>query len=390
MLADLHSHYPMHLLEEWAAGQDDIGPARTIDRVREVERPNKFRAWLLRLLSTRINRQTPTASPRVTVERLKSGDFGLVFSVIYSPFAEIDLDRPFQADPDDSYFGHVEKQIELVDEDLATHADPPRVVRNETDLKSAHDAGVPAIVHCVEGAFHLGESDDAIRANVKTLADAGVAYITVAHLFWRGYAKNVNAIPFIPSPLYWLLFGRPWRIGLSERGKVAVRAMAEHGVMVDIAHMHKRALADTWDLLDAKAPGMPVLATHAGYRFWRRPNPYMLSRDTIERIAAREGLIGLIMGQHLLGKTASFEGSVDLLCRHIDAIYKVTGDYDHVGIGSDLAGFIKPTVSGIEYADDLQKLVPELARRYDPTIARKIAYGNAERVLCALWEYRTA
>src|SRR5687768_12248947 len=127
----------MHLLEEWAQGRDDIGPVRTIDRVRTVDRPNKFRAWLLRLLSTHINRQTPTAEPRVTVERLKSGDVGLVFSVIYSPFAEIDLDRPFQDDPDDSYFAHVEKQIELVDEDLAAHTDPPRVVRNAKELKSA-------------------------------------------------------------------------------------------------------------------------------------------------------------------------------------------------------------------------------------------------------------
>ena len=388
MIADLHCHYPMHLVEEWARGEG-VDRVRAVERMRAIRgRPNKFRAGLLALLNSRINQRTTESGPRVTVERIAAGDMGIVFSVLYSPFAEIDLDRPFQADPLDAYFEDLETHIGLVEEDVGTAA---QIVRDAAELDAAQLAGVAAIVHCVEGGFHLGSTPEAVRRNVATLADAGVAYITLAHLFWRGYAKNVNAIPLLPGWLYWLAFGKPRRkVGLSDRAEVAIRAMAERGILVDIAHMHERALAETWEVLDDVAPTMPVVCTHAGYRFGR--NAYMLDRDTIERIARREGVVGLIMGQHLLTdglkKTHTIEDSLDVIGRHIDRIRDITGSYDHVAIGSDLAGFIKPTLAGFENVDDLKKLTPLLAGRYGGDVADKITHGNAERVLRALWTWK--
>ena len=38
--------------------------------------------------------------------------------------------------------------------------------------------------------------DESLR---NKLAAHGVAYITVAHLFWRGVATNAPAIPFLPD-----------------------------------------------------------------------------------------------------------------------------------------------------------------------------------------------
>ena len=59
-----------------------------------------------------------------------------------------------------------------------------------------------AFVHCVEGGFHLGGTPGSVDDAVKQLAARGVAYVTLAHLFWRQVATNAPAIPFLPTWLY--------------------------------------------------------------------------------------------------------------------------------------------------------------------------------------------
>jgi microsomal dipeptidase-like Zn-dependent dipeptidase len=76
-----------------------------------------------------------------------------------------------------------------------------------------------------------------------------------------------------------------------------------------------------------------------------------------------------------------------VLKRHIDAIYDVTGSYRHVAIGSDLDGFIKPTLAGLQSVDDLGQLPERLERLY-PGHAREIMHGNALRILEAAFEGR--
>ena len=113
----------------------------------------------------------------------------------------------------------------------------------------------------------------------------------------------------------------------------------------------------------------------------------MLEAGTVREIARRDGVIGLIMAQHQLndglgvGEDADdFDRSVRTLCSHIDSIREHAGSNDHVGIGSDLDGFIKPTLAGIENADDLGKLREPLGRVY-PEDVGKVLSGNALRVI---------
>ena len=54
-------------------------------------------------------------------------------------------------------------------------------------------------MHCIEGGFHLGATPEEVTAHVHELADRGVAYITLAHLFWRRVATNAPALPFLPT-----------------------------------------------------------------------------------------------------------------------------------------------------------------------------------------------
>jgi microsomal dipeptidase-like Zn-dependent dipeptidase len=156
--------------------------------------------------------------------------------------------------------------------------------------------------------------------------------------------------------------------------------------------MSELAMDETLDLLDeldrksGSAPEEhPVIATHAGYRFGKQE--YMLTAERIGRIAARDGVIGLILARHQLNDGVEIADPDDpvetpkVLKAHIDEIRRHVPDHTnaHVGIGSDLDGFIKPTVAGIDTAGDLATLVAPLRQTYGDD-AEMILSGNALRV----------
>ena len=397
-IADLHCHYPMHLLARDPEVQDDL-PERhgaapsslTLEYVVRVRRQPgllaKVRALLLLAAAKLANFRSFESSWRVDLEKLDRGGVGIVFSVLYLPWTEID-DPDRDGDYDELVGRLAEVEAELALEPAATR---PIAVRNESDLDRALTERRTAIVHCIEGGMHLGADEELIAARVAELARKGVAYITLAHLFYRGVATNAPALPMLSDRQYNAIFCQPKGGGLSSIGEAAVRAMYDHGVLIDVSHMRQDALDETFQLLEqldeakgANPKDFPVIATHAGYRFGDQA--YMLGEDTIREIARRDGVIGLIMAQHQLndgldvdpdgGEAATFE----TVRRHIDAIREVTGSNAHAGIGSDLDGFIKPTVAGIDSADDLAKLRAPLREAYD-TDAEAILGGNAERVL---------
>ena len=92
-------------------------------------------------------------------------------------------------------------------------------------------------------------------------------------------------------------------------------------------------------------------SSHTAYRFGH--HTYNLDASTVERIAMRDGVIGLIFSEHFVAdglratRTRSFDESFSLLCMHIDRIYEITGSYRHVALGSDLDGFIKADPGGV-------------------------------------------
>jgi microsomal dipeptidase-like Zn-dependent dipeptidase len=379
VLVDLHAHYPMHLLP-----QDEGTGARL-----SGWRAERVRARLVDLLSRVANYQGPGGEPGVTVELLRQGDVGAVLSVLYSPFDEMDLHKRYRAPPDAAYFGRLLDELELVERDLEGHADDAVVVRSRADLDAALAGGRIAFVHAVEGGFHLGGDPAGIRRNVAELAGRGVAYVTIAHLFWRGVATNAPALPFLPDRVYRLLFRQPADVGLSALGRAAIAAMVEHGVLVDITHMSRASLDDTFALLDQLDPArtVPVIATHMACRFGRLD--YNLTDETIARVAARGGVLGVIDCGHYVGDGLGEEGgdglarSVALVCRHVDRIRQVTGSDDHAAIGSDLDGFIKPALTGLEHMGRMRALQAALADRYGSQVGEAICSGNALRMLHA-------
>lgn len=380
MIADLHCHYPMHLLP---ADRHPHGATKGwLVRVRD-----ELQADLEGLLAPFLSDASWTGGWRVDLDKLEQGGARLVCSVLYWPPAEFDFAVKYASPPLAEYYGDLKHQLAYVEDDLRQQ-DPDGarhvIARREADL----DDERIVFVHCVEGGFHLGPDTDAIEDEVRWLAEQGVIYITLAHLFFRQVASNAPAIPMLPDSVYERVFPQAPGIGLTELGRAAVKAMHKHKVLIDVSHMRQDALDATFALveqLDEEAGtdplDFPLIATHVGMRDAEPDRQtYNLSADTAKRIQARGGLIGLIAAQHQLGQTQNAADSQAVLRRHLDAIAALGNGHDATAIGSDLDGFIKPTLTGLDRASDFPVL-EQWVREAEPANAEEILYGNARRVL---------
>lgn len=384
MIVDLHAHYPMHLVP----GDPGLTLRLLTDARSRHRMADRLRAVLVGVASRFANYRSFTSGPGVTVESMRAGGYGVALSVLYSPFDEADPLRPFGAPPGETYLPTLLRQLELVEERIASrHRGQARIARTPADLDAARRAGELAIVHAIEGGFHLGPDP---APAVAELARRGVAYVTLAHLFFRGVATNANALPFLSDGLYHVLFRQP-RVGLTDLGEAALRAMAAHGVLVDVTHMSERSLRDTFALLDEIDPNrtVPVLASHMACRFGSYE--YNLDDETIATAAERGGVLGVIACDHFVRTggharpPATWEGTLEAVIRQIDHIREVTGSHDHAAIGTDLDGYIKPMLHGLEDASRLSDLEAALVDHYGLAVAEHVTSGNALRMLRRGW-----
>ena len=384
MLVDLHAHYPMHVIPRQRRGA-------------HAQLEHWRRAWLraqiVRVLSRFVNYQGPGDEPGVTLELMRRGDVGVIFSALYCPFDEIDLGKRYGAPPEAGYFPDLLEQLEDVEADIRSHRQagvPVRIAHSPQELEQALASGDQVLIHSVEGGFHLGATEEQVREHVATLALRGVVCVTVAHLFWRKVATNAPALPFMPDWLYRLVFHQPRHTGLTPLGESVVREMAANGILVDVTHMSGPATNDTFKLLDdlGGIDRIPVVATHMAYRFGDLA--YNLDGETVERIARRGGVLGLISCEHYISdgapKPESFDQSFALLCRQIDRICELAKSNDHVAFGSDIDGYIKPALPGVEHLGRMHRLQQALADHYGAESARKFSSENALRVIRATWQ----
>jgi len=396
MWADWHAHYPMHVVS-------DVDPEPTLDpavgRMRKIRRRRTLRgkaqAAILWLAMKVGSDRTLTSGPRITVEGMREGNVGLAFSVLFRAFKEIDLSKRYGAAPTPDYFPALIEDMDEVEAEVATHDESTiRIVTNLEQLDSALEANATALVHAVEGGFHLGDKDEEIARNCRTLGERGVGYVTVAHLFFRQVATNAPALPFLPDWLYRLVFPQRGKDRLRPRGEAVVRGLVRNRILIDICHMDPPAIHEVFDLLDREVDPeekFPVVSTHAGFRFGRQQ--YMCDKEILLKIKRRGGMVGLIMAQHQLNDglrkhkdyTVTLDESFEVICEHIDRIAKITGGYEHIGLGTDFDGFIKPTMGGIETMSDLPALELKLIEKYGSEATDLMTSGNALRVLRTLW-----
>ncbi|HEV2527009.1 MAG TPA: membrane dipeptidase [Thermomicrobiales bacterium] len=172
---------------------------------------------------------------------------------------------------------------------------------------------------------------------------------------------------------------------LTPLGRDLVARMARRGVPLDVSHMSDRAIVEACDLHDGV-----ILASHANPRRHvdLRRN---LSDDTIRRIAAQDGIVGIMPLGWALDATWSTHRDrsripVDRVVDAIEAVCEMTGGARHVGIGSDFDGGqgAECAPDGIDTTADLGRIADRLAARgYADEQVVAIMSGNWLRVLSA-------
>jgi microsomal dipeptidase-like Zn-dependent dipeptidase len=387
MIADLHAHYPIRVID----GIDPDTAAKQMRKKGGATFGDRIRALVLRIANKLFNFPSWDGTYRVTPENLRAGNVRLAMSVHLGPFEEMDLSKPYGAPPDSTYFLKLLDNIEAVEREVATHGPRLRLVHNRAELDECVKTGATALVHVVEGGCLLGDGDAEIEANCEELARRGIGYVTVAHLFFRQVATNANALPFLPDPLYDFFFPQRGSDRLTPRGEALVRGLFDNRILIDLSHMDPPGIRETLAYLDKLDPDatMPVISTHAGYRFGTQE--YMCDEEILLKIRRRKGVVGLIMAQHQLNDgiraehTTTLTESLDVIFRHVDKIAEVTGGYEHIALGTDFDGFIKPTMSGLETPADLPLLEQALQARYGDENAERMMWGNALRVLETVW-----
>ena len=157
------------------------------------------------------------------------------------------------------------------------------------------------------------------------------------------------------------------------------------GVLVDITHAREDAqkqICEIWEGFRHR----PLISSHNSVRAIN-PAGLNLSDPRDQEDTGQQGH----HRRHLLQALAHEAGGGDarrglqLITDVIDHIRDVTESYDHIGIGSDLDGFIDPVEECSNYSE-MSVLASHLLSRYGAETGGKILSGNALRVLHEGWD----
>ncbi|MCY7350918.1 MAG: membrane dipeptidase [Cytophagaceae bacterium] len=177
---------------------------------------------------------------------------------------------------------------------------------------------------------------------------------------------------------------------LTPMGRDLVREMDRLGIILDVTHLTDEGFSEALDLYQG-----PVWASHHNCRVLV-PHQRQLTDDQIKRLVERGAVIGGCLDAWMLkpGLTQRQinprEAGVSLntLIDHCDHICQLTGNSQHVAIGSDLDGAFGTEQSpyDVDTIADVQNLQGLLAQRgYSPDDIENIFYENWLRFLREAW-----
>lgn len=217
------------------------------------------------------------------------------------------------------------QQLQNYHQLVATHPDKFRLLQNRADLEAVlqtwqdnqPDKRQIGLVILMEGADGIREPDE-----LPQWVDQGVRLIGPAWMQTR-YAGGTG----MPGPL-------------TDLGRALLQRMAEVNLILDVSHLADEGVAEAL----ASYPGS-IIASHSNARTLlstHHPDRH-LSDETISRLAARQGVIGIVLANSFLrdevqwGDRQTVVTLADVV-RQIDYICQLVGDTAHVGLGSDFDG----------------------------------------------------
>jgi membrane dipeptidase len=240
-----------------------------------------------------------------------------------------------------------------------------RLIRASADLDevvASWDGGAVGdvgIVVLMEGADPIREPDEA--------ADWFDRGVRLGGLSWKGtrYAGGTGE----PGPL-------------TPAGRTLVPRLAETGLVLDLSHAAEESFFEALDLSDGS-----VVASHSNPRAICEGDR-QLSDEMIRRIAARDGVIGIVPFNMMLQAGWRDAGRPEIplarVAEAIEHVVQVAGDPKHVAIGSDLDGGFGAEAAprGLDTIADLPRIADALAdRAFDDATVEAVLGGNWLRLL---------
>lgn len=170
--------------------------------------------------------------------------------------------------------------------------------------------------------------------------------------------------------------------GVSSEGVELLRAIQNHGIILDTAHMAETSFFESLNVYSGC-----VINTHSNCRSLV-PGTRQLSDNMISAISEREGVIGLMPWNYKIVRDWSIQHQSNVtledFLQHILHICMVTGNTSCVGLGTSFdAGFgSESTPKEIDTIADLPLIFDILSLRgFSDEDIHKFAYGNWLRVL---------
>lgn len=232
---------------------------------------------------------------------------------------------------DDSFLktlGEIARLVHFVRE----HSDRVLLAETVQDIAAAHAAGKLAIVLALQTGSPV-EQD--WLTTLSVLSRLGVRMMQVTY----------NERNRLGSGCL-----EPRDDGLTAYGRQVVAAMAEFGVLVDIAHAGPVTAMDVIALSPT-----PVMCSHANAAALTE-HPRNLTDDLIKAVAGTGGVIGIASWTPLNTRRPGVVPTIEDYLDHLDYMVQLVGP-EHVGLGLDLNENIRalPSRSVFEFVYDSQQ-----------------------------------
>jgi membrane dipeptidase len=307
------------------------------------------------------------------------------------------------------------RQVDAVKRLAAANPADLAVVLSPEEFQSLRGTGRTGLLIGIEGGYTITDDLSLLRA----YHESGVRLMTLTHWTHTDWADASGD----PRPVF---------DGLTGFGRELVREMNRLGMIIDLSHSSDKTF---WDVLETSSA--PPVASHSCCRALAEHHRN-LTDDMLRALAKKGGMVGINYSagfldssreaaqQALRAEVARKHGlpederelmradpekrnaalaefrtrwlnmrktlptvSVKTLVDHIDHVVKVTGNANHVGLGSDFDG-ISETPEGLEDTGKLEAVTRELrARGYKEEDIRRILGGNFLRVWNAVMSKRS-
>ncbi len=177
---------------------------------------------------------------------------------------------------------------------------------------------------------------------------------------------------------------------LTDFGRALLERMLALRMPLDLSHLSDQSFAEAVERFSGGGgTGGVIYASHSSCRTIVPCNDHvhpmrMLSDEQIKRIIAADGIVGVPIFNAFLEPgyqrdTDPDSVTIDRLVDHVDHICQLSGDAQHVAIGSDADGGFgaEHTPAGLDTIADFGRIADTLARRgYGDAQVAAVMHGN--------------